>query len=185
MKRYVSVLGLALLISLFFVMPVAAYGGVTGQTIDSGTQENWTHGGDVWIVNSTQGNILATGSLDANGAFAINYGDDGLGGAPGDYTINTTRASGDQIEVVVNFACDYSGACTGGTEGTPGDASVVYSESGIPITKNVGYISTGTGPNAVTFTGFAASANVWLPVSIVVGVSMLALGALVVVRRRR
>ncbi len=81
-----------------------------------------------------------------------------------------------------NTACwDYAG-------GSPGDGATC-SSTGCSVTDQTaseGHFIVGNevDPTAITFTAISASSNPWLSVGLVVTVSVLALGALVVLRKR-
>jgi hypothetical protein len=192
MKRKLSVaLGLAVIASLAVATPALAYTGISGTVIDSKTLQPWTHGGDVWIVNNTTGSIVATCAVDSSGHITdggagnnngvCEYGEDYLGVGS-----LVTPAAGNQLEVVIDFSCTTSGACSGGSQGTPGFSSNPYTESPIPLLRNLGYIKTGTGPNAIVLADVTAqSSNLWLAVALAAVALMGAGGAVLLLRRRR
>jgi hypothetical protein len=196
MKRKLLVaLGLAVVVSLAVAAPALAYSGVSGIVINSLDLQPWTYGGEVWIVNNTTGDIEATcrlntttGAIEDGSGGSCDYGDSTLTGV----SVNadaTAPASGDQMEVVIDFGCSVDGAatCPSGSppSGTPGFSSTPYTESAIPFVRNLGYIKTGTGPNAIVLADVTTqSSNVWLPAALAV-VALIGAGGVVLLLRRR
>jgi hypothetical protein len=181
-SRSVITVVATLMVSLLAFGVVYAYTGVNGTAIDSSTLQPWAYGGDVWIVNQSNGNILATcvlntttGAIQDGSSGTCDYGDDALASG----IVNTTRANGNIIEVVVIF--------NQGPNGQPADASVTFTESAIPTRRNLGYIKSGTGPTAVVLSDLSAESSSmgWLPVVLIVAVVVAAGGLWVVARKRR
>jgi len=167
-KKLLVVLALVLGLSLMFAtLALAHYSNVIGELRDIKTQALWQWGGTVNVFNCFTGGTLGTQVLP-----------------PGfsSFNISITPPAGyAPICIEVDFA-----TCTSCPD--PGNAAKgIYpsfdSTSGI---LDTGPYFTGTGPNAVTLTNITArSANTWLPVGLVAGLSVLALGALFVLRKRR
>lgn len=139
-----------LFLALALLMPSSAfaYAGVTGSVIDSKTSQPWAYGGDVWVLNMANGDIIATGALTASGTFSIAYGADGLGVG----SLGPAPVSGNQVKIIIDFTCSQSGDCGGlgpAPNGNPGNSEFTYTEAPIPGYLHAGYIKTGTGPTAI------------------------------------
>lgn len=175
MKKF-AVVVLVLLILGVMAGSVMAWNGVTGQVRDSVYQQGWVHGGDVWILNGAY-ETVATGSLDANGTFAVPY-TACLFGAPCD------GVPGGTMTVYIDFNCQISGNTCTPPVGYPATAQVSYPEAGPPINLNLGYIYTGTGPNAVNLQNFSAESGSILPMVLGSLLLVLVTGTAVFFRKR-
>lgn len=171
MKKITVALTIALVaLLLLATMTLAYYSNVIGELRNSKDNALWTHGADVEVFNCSSMTTIATQTVGSSGTFDIDI---------------SSISSDTPLCIEVTFHA--------GPAGTPGNAAkgtfVDRANSGTPPadpTLNTGVYLTGTGPNAVTLTNITArSANTWLPVGLVVGFSVLALGALFVLRKRR
>lgn len=161
-----------LLLALALLMPSSAfaYAGVTGSVIDSKTSQPWGYGGDVWVLNVANGDIIATGALSASGTFSIAYGDDDLGVG----SLGSAPVSGNQVKIIIDFTCSQSGDCGGlgpAPNGNPGNSEFTYTEAPIPGYLHAGYIKTGTGPTAIELESLTVAAAVsgspsWLALAV-------------------
>lgn len=175
MKKF----GVFLLVSLVLGVlagSVTAWNGVSGQVRDSINQDGWVHGGDVWILNPAF-ETVATGSLGVNGNFSIPYTACAFG-APCDGVQAGT------MTVYVDFECQTSGNACNPPVGYPATAQLTYTEGGPPINLNLGYIYTGTGPNAVNLQNFSADSGSIFPVVLGSLLLVLAAGMTVFFRKR-
>ena len=175
-----------LVAAMVFPTPAYAWTGVTGQVIDSLNLDPWAYGGQVWVVNNTNGTILIAAELDINGAFNFAWLTDTLGplgvcgGSP---CVDATAApaSTNSLELVI---IPYPGP-----NGTPGVISRTFNQNVIPARYNPGYLETGTGPTALELVDFSvtpqSSNNTWLPFVLLVGSVALVSGAVTVIRKRR
>lgn len=168
----------ALILALSVTTPVFAYTGVTGQVIDTIDNGGWTWGGDVVILNSMTGSIIATCMLDGTGNIV------GPGGTLCQYNVSNALlpflslvppAPGELIIVYIDFNCGISGTCSGGSVGTPASIFFPYPEATSALPFDVGQLMTGTGPNAVKLSGMssASSLGVALVLALVAGGSVL------------
>ncbi len=161
MKSKLLAVAITILLALAMVTTVLAeYSSVTGEVHDSKTGELWQYGGEIYVYNCAEPTALITDTF-TNGTFDIG-------------TFDSSAASRLCIDIFFN----------GGSEGTP-DPKYLYRPNDGDGELNLGIIYTDTGPNAVTFTALSASSNAWLPAGIVAGVSVLVLGTLIVLRKRR
>lgn len=155
-----------------YASPAAAWNGVSGQAVDD-EGNGWTHGGDVYILNNTTGEIVGTGSLAGDGSFSVAYGDDGItcgcvnGGNPN---------AGNSMSVFIIY--------NNGGNGTPGTGQSDYNEAPIPVNFNIGAVSTGTGPTAVTLSGIGADAPASSALPYALAVIVLAGASYAMLRRR-
>ena len=157
------VIALAALL-LLATMTLAYYSSVTGELRNSKDNALWTHGADVEVFNCNTLTTIATQTVGSSGTFNIDI---------------SSVSSKTPLCIEVTFHA--------GPDGTPGNAAkgTFADRSTSSGTLDTGVYFTGTGPNAVTLTNITArSANTWLPVGLVVGLSVLALGALFVLRKR-
>ena len=144
MNQRTSIMLAALLMIAFSLLfgpgtePAEAWTGIVGEAIDSVDKDPWVWGGDVYVVNESTGDVVATTTLDGNGAFSVAYGDDGLGCS----CVGAAPVDGDRVTVYILF--------NSGGGGTPGTGSISFTEAPIAEVYNVGYIQTGTGPTAIT-----------------------------------
>lgn len=186
---------LVLLAFLWLPYSVYAYNKVQGQVIDSKNKDPWQYGGEVWVYVVSTGDVCATGRLNAtDGKFNLNL--DGTSNALGySPVVNCTQAvyNGETIEILIDFICSYAGPYGGSTcnppNGYPATKSVQFTQNGIPITYNAGYIETGTGPTAVTLETFSGAAFTGVNRLIIALGGLLGLGLLglvfpVIARRR-
>ena len=167
-KKLLVVLALVLGLSLMFAtLALAHYSSVIGELRDTKTQALWQWGGTVNVFNCFTGVSLGTQVLP-----------------PGSSSFNIPIAPPIgyvPICIEVDFA-----TCSGCPD--PGNAAkgIYPSFDSTSGTLDTGPYFAGTGPNAVTLTNITArSANTWLPVGLVAGLSVLALGALFALRKRR
>jgi hypothetical protein len=147
-----------LFLALALLMPSSAfaYAGVTGSVLDSKTSQPWVYGGDVWVLNVANGDIVATGALSASGTFSIAYGDDDLGVG----SLGSAPVSGNQVKIIIDFTCSQSVDCGGlgpAPNGNPGNSEFNYTEAPIPGYLHAGYIKTGTGPTAIKLESLTVS----------------------------
>lgn len=169
MKKKLALL-FTLVLLLVMVAPSFAWNGVSGTLIDSVDKDPWLFGGDVWIVNNTNGNILGTGTLAANGTFNIAFGTDGLVCG----CVTNVSANGDALEVII--------IPNPGPNGAPGVASKTFTQNPIPARYATGYLETGTGPTAISLQGFGGTSN--LPLVAGLMVVLMAGVTFVAIRRR-
>lgn len=122
---------------LLLGVPVAlAYTSASGQ-VNDGNGDAWTHGGTVVCVqNSTQVQI-GSGTVNADGSWSVTLG------SPAAATCTIDPAAGPAGDPAP-FTCAIPGGGGGGVQD--------YS---------CGAGSTGTGPNAVSLSGFAGGSPVW------------------------
>ena len=167
MKKTVALL-ISLILALSVITPVLAYSGVSGLVVDSLTSLGWKWGGDVLVINrsTTPDTLLAMCSLDPGGnivapggvpATTCLYGASFFGPIP----FAPPTIGVDNIDVIIDFHCNLSGLCSGGTEGTPDPVTVSYTEQdplGISL-ADLGLIPTGTGPNAVQLSGMGGASG--------------------------
>jgi hypothetical protein len=173
MNKRTSLLAAVVLGIILFLVPVgvlAFYSDISGELRDQKTQALWVHGGTVRVYDCLTGYTISdplTKTVDSSGEF----------------TIGLT----DTIESYVYMCVEV--VFKAGTHPSDTIQTVLKSfpnTSDHEGTLNAGAFYKDTGPNAVSFTNVTAhSPNVWLPVGIVAGVSMLAMGALIVIRKRR
>ncbi len=152
---------LGIWLSIFAIVamtaPVAlAYTGVQGLVVD-GYGNPWTYGGTVTCVQNTTGVTLGTGTIQPDGTWFVYIG------SPNAVTCTIDPAPGPGGDPA-SFTCSVPGGGGGGVQ--------VY---------DCGTGSTGTGPNAVTLTGFGATG---LPAGIFALVLSAVVGGVVVWRRR-
>jgi hypothetical protein len=197
--KIILVLVTAVLIGLAVPAPVTAYSGMSGGVIDSRNLDPWLNGADIWIVNNTQGGaIVATGTLNtADGTFNLAWGQDDLNYfANGGIPLLFPPASGDQVELIIDFSCGYSSiyganpATCPPLNGTPTTMSFSITQNAIPIRYNLGTNNeTGTGPTSVQLVDFSVSQpapqNTWLPYVLLIGSVILVSGAVTILRKRR
>lgn len=123
------------------VQKAFAWTGVTGQSVDSVTNQGWVHGGDVYILNNATGDIEGTGTLATDGTFTINYGSDGL--ACGCVNLDATPPA---LDSSMSIFIIYNN----GGMGTPGTGQVDYTEESGATNFDAGFIPTGTDPLAIS-----------------------------------
>ena len=158
---------IVMVVTLFVVTalvatPAYAYGGVEGQAIDL-NGNGWTHGGTVTVYEQGNNTPIATGSLDANGNFSVAY--------------TGTPALFSNMYLVLDF--NYGGVSD------PGDKVIEYIELPGSDYYNAGFVSTGTGPNAITLRGVEASGSiVTTPAIFAFALILLAAATLILLRRR-
>ena len=154
MKRLVAVLGLVLAALFVVVGPVAAvYNSISGTVVDANGNP-WTHGGNVYLYRTSDSALIATCVLGTASGFegkivdgsngTCDYGDDALNlfGSP------ASTVAGDEITVYISIASGPEGSPAEYTETTTEPPDFIQEK-----TWQLGYISTGTGPNAVTLAG--------------------------------
>jgi hypothetical protein len=167
MKRKLTVVMMILTVFLLMVpnTALAYYDTVVGELRDIKTKSLWQYGGSVAIYDGT-GTLLGSDTLD-----------------PGDssFSVGVSVSTFTVMYVVVTF-----NAGPDPSDEVETKTITAVNTSGDSGTLNIGSVYKDTGPNAVSFTNVTAhSPNVWLPVGIVAGVSTLAMGALIVIRKRR
>jgi hypothetical protein len=163
MKRILVIATTVLLAVLLFTVPVFAWTGVYGQCIDSSTLLGWTGGGTVTVYDNL-GGTAGSGALDASGNFNV--------------TPLSVTGGATTLYIVIVYTAPPGGTAPGTYVET-----VPYIPTG--ISYNMGYVYTGTGPNAVTLAGAnTKSPNVWLPVALTV-VALIGTGGIVLSLRRR
>jgi len=182
MKKTLVVVVVSLLALIALTSPVLAFSEIEFFISDSLNNEPWgTSSGQsyrIYISGSSSGELLDTGTLTTPGDpvldFTCAYGS---ACPPGSGTTLGTPSSGETVTIYIILT---------GTEGNPETITASFDQPPVDLGTFTVNRETGTGPNAVTFTNVAAhSPNVWLPVGVVAGVSMLAMGALIVIRKRR
>jgi hypothetical protein len=173
---------LSIVIAFFVPQPVAAYTGVNLYVRDSLTLQPWQFGGDVYLLNQTTGEIVATGQLDSSGQAVLDHGAGPLCNAVG---VCTAPSIGNVIEIVIDFECQVSANPCGGPNGTPNTfGELTYSQNTLPfrILRNV---ETGTGPLAVNLSNIGGASGSVLPYAAVGLVMVLGVATMFVVRRRQ
>jgi len=173
-SKLVTALFLFLAFALLVPSSAFAYSGIKGSVIDSKTSQPWAYGGDVWVLNMATGEVIATGSLTAGGAFSIAYGNDGLGVG----SLGAAPLSGNQVKIIIDFTCSQSVTCGGlgpAPNGDPGNSEFTYTEAPIPGTLSAGYIKTGTGPTAIqleslTVASAGSTPSPWLALAVCISV---------------
>lgn len=168
MKKKLALVLLTFGIALLFAIPVLAFTSLSGTLVDA-NGDPWQWGATVYAWDCADGNPY--------------YQQDVISGTNTfDMPITFTNFSQVCYMVIYNDPPpNEAGEDWPAPEPLEGQFTNVPQEG----PYSVGATSTGTGPNAVTFAGFSASSNVWLPVGLVVGVSVLAVGTLVILRKRR
>ncbi len=155
---------LALMAFLWLPYGIYAYTSVQGQVIDSKNKDPWQYGGEVWVYDVNTGNVCATGRLDpSDGTFNLNLdGSSNVLSYPSTTDCTDAAYNGKTLEILIDFTCSYSGTYGGSTcnppNGYPATKSVQFTQNGLPIVYNAGYIETGTGPTAVTLETFSGAA---------------------------
>lgn len=138
-----------LVAGMLFATPAAAFSGVQGRAFD-GNGQPWTHGGQVFVFNNTTGQLVASGNLDTvapnAGRFDFPYTQTTNGGN------GIAPSQGDEMSIFIVY--------NDGGVGTPGLSQRDYTELAfIPGRYSAGNFDTGTGPTAVTLSGFDAHAG--------------------------
>jgi hypothetical protein len=176
-KRFWVTLIAVIVVTLILPGTAHAWNGVSGQVVDGASSDPWIHGGQVWVINMTNGNNLATGNLNGDGTFAINFGDDGVGCG----CINNVSLPGHSLQVVV--------IPNAGPSGAPGAIFEDFQQNSIPIPYPTGYLYTDTGPTAVELADLSVTSQTrsaaWLPIVLLVGSILLVSSAVVIVRKKR
>jgi hypothetical protein len=168
------------LMLVFSVMPVYAFSGIQFKVLDGYNSEPWgTSDGQSYrivVTGSTSGTLLDTTTLttptDPVLDFTCSY--DSPCPPSGTETF-TGPVDGETVTVYIILT---------GTEDNPGTIVESFQQPPLDLGTYTINVTTNTGPNAVTFTNISASSNIWLPVGLIAGLSVLALGALVVLRKR-
>lgn len=167
MKQKLTTVAVVVLLTLAVATTVfAVYTSVTGVVHDSKTDQPWLPGGTVTVYDCADigGTVLGSGSISTvDGTF--------------DFPISSSGV--DHLCMEIDF--------NPGPAGEPQTKTLYRANTAdADATLDLGTIYTDTGPNAVTFTNVTArSTNVWLPVGIVLGLSALAMGTLILLRKRR
>jgi hypothetical protein len=174
----------ALLVWVLLATPAFAYSGIVGNVIDSETAAPWSFGADIYVVGSSSG-LIASDHLGANGSFNIAYLTDNLGVCPS--SVCNTPLPGERVTVYLDFTCGQSADCNGlgpAPSGPPGTAFKTYTEqSALNFRFGLGYVQTGTSPNAVSLASFGAQANhTWWAAGLA-ALALVALAAAVTLRR--
>ncbi len=163
-----------LVAGMLFASPAAAFSGVQGRAFD-GNGQPWTHGGQVYVFNNTTAELVASGDLNMvapnAGRFDFPYSQTTYGGN------GIAPAQGNLMSIYIVY--------NDGGVGTPGLSQRDYTEL-VFITGrySAGNFDTGTGPTAVTLSGFDANAG--FNANYAIAALFLALGgASVFVLRRR
>jgi hypothetical protein len=158
-KKFLTLFAFAsfLVAGMLVASPAAAWTGVTLHVRDSVTNpsEYWQHGGHAYLINQTTGDIVASAALPiGGGSLILNHGTTCEFAGP-----CVAPSVGHVIEIVIDFECqadptDCPGTNTSGTPDTFGDLTYTQNTTPLRITRNV---TTGTGPLAVTLSGFDAA----------------------------
>lgn len=157
MKRLVPIL-LALALLLVSSPAALAWTEAQGCTVDA-NGDPWAWGGTVTCRQTFEPYVVTgSGTLDANGCFSIYIG------------------NGRELDCTIDY--------TPGPSGDPADGHCIVPTDGsyTPQPWLCGPIDTGTGPNAVSLSGFGAQS---LPASAAVLVLGLLAGGAAVLRRRQ
>ena len=170
MKKITVALTIALVaLLLLATMALAYYSSVTGELRDYKTAGLWQYGGTVAIINCSDGTVI-TSQVLADGVSSFNIAlSDPVGFQLMCVQVTFRLPDDSNGQTVVEIYPNIGSGIGGSDEGSL-DAGVFWSD---------------TGPNAVTLTNITArSANTWLPVGLVAGLSVLAMGALFTLRKR-
>lgn len=190
MKRMIFKSLIIFVLLAMMAIPAFAYGSIQGQVIDSLNLDGWTHYGEVWVYDTVTGDVCGTGTLDSTGGFSITLNgtqDDLSYGTIVDCT--TPAHSGNTFEILIDFTCSMGVAGCDASVSDPQTQTIQFTQNGLPISFNAGFVETGTGPNALDLVDFSvtsqSSSNTWLPFVLLIGSVALVSGAVTVIRKRR
>ncbi len=188
MKRiaFKSIILLAIL--MMVAVTAFAFSSVQGSVIDSKNSAPWTHGGEVWVYDTGTGDICGTGTLDATGHFSISLdgSQDTLGAGGGSRLPDcTTGHNNHTLEILIDFTCAMGVGTCDAPNGTPATNSKQFTQNGIPVPYNAGYISTGTGPTAIRLDAFSAQSGMQWNLVAAGGLLVLAAGGFAIARRKQ
>lgn len=182
-SKVLSALLAVIMVSVMFVSPAFAYATVQGSVIDSLNLDPWSYGGEVWVYNPSTGDVCGTGVLSASGTFtiALNGSQDDLG--YGGLVNCRVGMNGQALEILIDFTCGMSVATCSAPYGSPATATRQFTQNGLPIAYNAGYIETGTGPTAIQLQGFGGGNT--MTVTVAAGATALLLAGVTFMALRR